>query len=309
MPLDQQVKQYYFAHFDKLAPDKQFHYASRIAAWDGDSCAYDKLRELKEYILPTEYKNDLAGLMKMILATPQTGKRNAHELRQPYFQKYPELYGLHLALFRARHLKAVYGIDAAASLDEVFGKDHLSTLITHLMADKEAVKFLSTFAVNTIYLYDILFAAQMADPKHFIEVAKSYDLKDKSQIQLLIYLYTHCIIGESSFYTQKIPKNKLEVYTSMLAELEKIIGDNFELINLDNKLEFLVCAQICSFNSNLEARIFEECADSISPQGTFLIDVHNQNMQLERQSFAASEHRNVLFIMANLAYQPHSTLV
>lgn len=309
MSLDQQIKQYYFAHFSELPADKQFHYATRIAAWDGDDRAFDKLRQLKEYILPLQYEGNLGELMELVLATPQTGKRNAHKLRQPYFQKYPDLYGLHLALFRARHLKAVYGVNAAESLRGAFGADRLRALIEQLLADKEAIKFLSTFAVNTVYLYGILFGGQTTVPEYFMEVAKGYDLKDKLQIQLLIYLYTHCIIGESNFYTQVIPPNKLDIYTSMLAELENVIDRNFELINLDNKLEFLVCAKICSYKSSLETRIFEECTKSVSPSGVFLIDTQNKNMQVDRQTFEKSEHRNVLYIMANSSYQPHSTLV
>ena len=95
----------------------------------------------------------------------------------------------------------------------------------------------------------------------------------------------------------------------MLDTLEDLIDNNFDKINLDNKLEFLVCARICHYESNLFKRIYEECEKSISPEGIFIIDRHNQNVQKDRSNFTSSEHRNVLFIMSTTEYLPHSTLI
>ena len=136
-----------------------------------------------------------------------------------------------------------------------------------------------------------------------------YDRANKQDIQLLIYLYTHCIIGESNFYTRTVDPRSMNVFTIMLQELEAVISQQFESINLDNKLEFLVCCRICDYQTQLYERIMQECVASISEEGTFLVDRLNTNGQADRSSFEKSEHRNVLFIMSGSAYKPHSTLV
>ncbi len=309
MSLELQIKQYYLDNFSELPEAKRFHYATRLAAWLGEPTAYEELKHLRTYILPERYKDNLSGLMSEVLATEQTGRRNAHDLRQPYFLKYPDLYGLHLALFRIRHLKYVYGIDSTDALLAVFSRQKLDTILNQLVKDDRALRVLSTFAVNTIYLHDLLFGNSLANPRQLLMLADGYDRSNKIGLQLLIYLFTHCIIGESNFYTQDVSEKNLPTYRNMLDQLDQIISDEFENINLDNKLEFLVCARICNYKTSLDEKIFSECEKSISPSGTFLIDMHNHNIQLERQTFVASEHRNVLFIMAKTPYVPHSTLI
>ncbi|MET1033374.1 MAG: hypothetical protein ABWX94_02655, partial [Candidatus Saccharimonadales bacterium] len=122
--------------------------------------------------------------------------------------------------------------------------------------------------------------------------------------------YTHCIIGESNFYTRTIPDYAASIYRDMLTSLEVLITEHFDDINLDNKLEFLVCCRICSYETDLFDRIYEECSKSLSPNGTYLIDTHNgHTAQQNRTSLQASEHRNVLFLLSCSPYRPHSTLV
>jgi hypothetical protein len=95
----------------------------------------------------------------------------------------------------------------------------------------------------------------------------------------------------------------------MLARLEQIITEYFPHISLDNKLEFLVCARICSYQTPLFERIYIECEASLSPEGIFLVDTLNDNRLAGTKTFAGSEHRNVLFIMSGSPYTPHNTLV
>lgn len=309
MELATQVYNYYFTNRQLLSDDKLFHFATRTAAWTGAPESYDLLRQSHDYIVPPN--TSLSDALKAILTAPQTGRRNAHELRQPYFEKYPQLYGAHLALFRVRHLKEVYGIDARPALFEHISKEALIELRDALLADTDALKILSTFAINYCYLLDrvILENDDSLPLDFFLSIGDTYDTTNIEQIQLLIYFYTHCIIGESNFYVKEIPSQLLPTYQAMLAKLEPLIRDNFQRINLDNKLEFLVCARICHFDTDLFAPIYEECEKSISPDGTFLIDIHNENIQNDRNDFVKSEHRNVLFIMSTSEYHPHSTLV
>ena len=308
MELANKVYSYYFDNKHLLEEDKLFHFGTRIAAWTGKPEVYDILRKSRDFIVQPSI--DLTDTLTEIINRPQTGKRNAHELRQPFFNKYPLLYGAHLTLFRVRHLESVYGIDARPALFSVVDKDKLIKLKQDLLNDIPAMMSLSTFAINYLYLLEkIIFNDQNPLPiNDFLEIGYKYKTENIQDLQLLIYFYTHCIIGESNFYTLEIPTDKLPIYHQMLAYLEKIITDNYQKINLDNKLEFLVCARICNFDTKLFDKIYDECDQSISNEGTFIIDIHNQNAQNERNNFARSEHRNVLFIMSSTAYQPHSTL-
>ncbi len=300
---------YYLKNQARLTDDKLFHFATRMAAWRGEEEAFAILKHLAPMI--TRPEQSLQTTLQAIIDTPQSGRRNAHELRQPFFEKYPLLYGAHAALFRVRHLDAVYGIDARQALYDCIPRETLLQLRDDLMNDKQALQILSTFAVNYCYLLTRVVEQDETglDIARFLDAGHDYDLTDKTQVQLLIYLYTHCIIGESNFYTQTIPDDKRSAYITMLQELEPIIEANFESINLDNKLEYLVCAQICDYETRLSAPVYAEVEQSISPEGTFVIDIHNTNVQEDRNDFVKSEHRNVLYIMSTSNYTPHSTLI
>jgi hypothetical protein len=151
MSLSQEIKQYYFERLGELPPDKRFHYASRLAAWEGEARAYSVLRQLRSYIISAD-KPLQAVISEILRQQPHKGI-NAYETRKPFFDKYSGLYGIHSALFRVRHLKAVYGIDALPALFDEIGKQRLDELADKLMTDKAALKTLSTYAVNYLYLY------------------------------------------------------------------------------------------------------------------------------------------------------------
>lgn len=91
----------------------------------------------------------------------------------------------------------------------------------------------------------------------------------------------------------------------MLRYIEALIADNFILINLDNKFEFLVCCKVLGYSSRLSGQIIAEAEQSFSDSGDFLIDKFNENIYPNKNSFELSEHRNVLFIMSSTAY-PHA---
>lgn len=305
MDLAQRIQTHYFDNIAELPNDKQFHFATRMAAWYGDERALTLLRQLRPEILPETMP--LTEVFKEIINREQTGTRNAHERRQPYFTAYPDLYGVHLALFRLRHMKVVYGVDARESFFAIFPETQLRKLCDSLLTNEDAVRNLSTFAINTLYLTrSTALPGYSLSIEQLLEIGtRGYDLTNNEDIQLLIYFYTHCIIGESNFYTLPIPVETLPTYTTMLQKLESIIEQSYKQINLDNKLEFLVCARICNYSSGLAQRIYDECESSISPEGTFLIDVHNSNIQQDRMSFEKSEHRNVLYVMSTSPYTPH----
>jgi hypothetical protein len=301
--LSNSVYEYYVAHFNELTESKQLHFASRLALWSADPFAIRTLGTMRPMVTHNE---DPAAALQAVYAEAQAtihhGSKNAAELRAPYFGRYPQLRGIATVLFRLTFLKTIYSLDARAALFEIFPKDQLDEFFRQLIIDREAVSILSTHAVNVLYLYSriVLEDDSLFDPKVFLEVgAQHYDMSRPLHLQLYIYLYTHCIIGESKFYARKVPERYLATYQQMLDELELCISQNFEGINLDNKFEYLVCCKLIGKKSQLESRIAQEAKDSVSPDGTFLIDVLNKNPQTANSTLDLSEHRNVLFIMAN----------
>lgn len=296
----EQIATYYYKHFDHLPEDKQFHFVSRLSSWNQDEQAIELLNKLAPSFATETIMADLENL----LTNPPAAKINAHELRAPLFAKYPELRGRMLALFRVRHLLYHYNIDVRDILLELVSLNELQTLSDALQADTQAIKILSTYAINYIYLVDeILYPTPARNLDAFatstIALSKSYG-KSAEDSLLLIYLYTHCIIGASNFYQKKILPSETSFanYKTMLDIVEQRIAENFDTINLDNKFEFLVCSKILGTTSTLNAKIVSEAESSISPNGDFVIDTINQAAQSNKTSFADSEHRNVLYIMS-----------
>jgi hypothetical protein len=308
------VRTYYLSHSKALTKDKQFHLYTRLGAWEGNQTALTKLGTMKPAYVPEPPSTEaLATGLKKILKKRPSGSSNATHLRQKYFDAFPTLRATNLALFRVRHLEAVYGIDARPALQTLHPVQELLDLKEQLLADADAMRILSTFAINYIYLVEKIIR-QNSDPTaipldDIYRLSDGYNLDDPTHVQLLIYLYTHCIIGDSNFYTKYVPKPALAVYLRMLDRLAGIISERYDSINLDNKLEFLVCARICGYKTDLFERIQAECDASVSPKGTFLIDTQNTYHQQAKKTFQTSEHRNVLFVMSGSPFVPHKTLV
>jgi len=297
----------YIDNFAALPFDKQFHFASRLYLYSGNT----ETEQILEQLRPEFTHNDSPALafrdiVDAAAASPVHGSKNASELRWPYFEKYPTLKVSVMLLFRLAFLRSIYGIDARTEFFDICPPAELDQLYAELSHDTAAVAILSTHAINLFYLYR-RFALQDEsgiDPADYIAIAHSdYDATDKLHLQLCIYLYTHCIIGESMFYSRQLPETHLPVYQQMIQELEILITDNFTSINLDNKFEFLVCARMVGLTSPLEAAIYDEAAKSISDEGTYLIDKHNDHPQTDNISLDKSEHRNVLFIMSHSPFR------
>lgn len=305
------IREYYYKHIEKLEPSKQFHFASRLAAWTGDPRAYVILRDTQSYLLEDNTSAGRTRTIQNLLTKEQSGRRNAHELRLPFFNKYPDLYGLELAIFRVRHLKYIYDIDTRNNLFELYPKERIDALKNVVINDKEAVKYLSTFAINFCYLTDIVLndTRPSFDIEEIYTIGLTYDTNVIEEVQLLLYLYTHCIIAETNFYIDPLPSTNRLVYLKMIEKAENIIREKFDFITLDNKLEFLVAARICNYQSALADDIYDECKRSISHEGMFIIDKHNKNIRPERQRFEKSEHRNVLLIMSSSTYNPHNIFI
>lgn len=236
---------------------------------------------------------------------------SSYQFRRPFFNKYPSLYGVHSALFRVRHLQVVYDLDVREELFKCISSQKLDDLSSAIVKDNEAMRCLSTIAINFLYLYRamLLGEKEFVVLQHFIDISRAYDQKDIEQLQLFIYFFTHCIIGETSFYLEEIRPQRTQDCIKMLKILERVIDGSFQDIKLDNKLEFLVCCRICGIDSQLFERVYDECQRSLSDEGHFLVDVHNNNAQKGRATFSKAEHRNVLYIMSHSPFNPHSEVV
>lgn len=306
--LSNNVYDYYCSRFAELPLDKQLHFASRLFLWSGDEFGRQKLTKLRGTVTAND---DPQAALKTVyqdaLKTIHHGSKNAAELRAPYFEKYPRLRPLAMVLFRLTFLESIYRVDGRETFFELFSKTEVEKLLTDLLADAEALSILSTHAINVLYLYYrvVLDDGNAFDPALFLRIgAEQYNLDNPIHLQLYIYLYTHCIIGESQFYARPVPAQHLAIYRQMLDELETVIAQRFSEVNLDNKFEFLVCCKLVGKLSALEQRIMAEAEQSVSPDGDFLVDRHNTNPQTANSTFDLSEHRNVLFILANLPHQP-----
>ena len=299
------IKKYYFDGFDSLSLQHQFHFASRLGAWNGLPLACKKLDDIKiKYSTPPDNQTEQKYL-RHLLSAPQTGRRVAHNQRKPYFEKYPELFGIEKALFRVRHLLTVYNIDVRKDFITVYSTASLRKILEELSSDSEALRILSSFAVNVFYLADILFDIHITavTANFWYTTGLSYSFDTNESIQLFIYFYTHCIIADSNFYSRSISTENQIIYTKMILRLEEVIEAHFERISLDNKLEFLVATKVIGSLSSLETRIHNEASQSISDNGFFIIEKLNENVRQDRQTFEKSEHRNVLLIMSDESYQ------
>jgi hypothetical protein len=306
MDLATAVLEYYFTRADELSNEKRFHLANRIVAWNGDMRALQLVESCRDWLVPNPLNDQaVAQLLEQTNrhATSSTSHIIGYSLRRPYFETYPQLLGIEAELFRLRHLQTLYNIGATDSFLRRHSIISLKELERQLIADPSAMRLLSTWAINYIYLLHRIVLKEEGgiDIQALYNLGDGYDLKNDEQIRLFIYLYTHCIIAESNFYTRDLPQTNIAEYRNMITRLEALLANRVPQTSLDTKLEFLVCCRIVNYETGLAQKIYEECAASISPKGTFIVDTHNAFKDNQnKKSFEASEHRNVLFAMSVL---------
>jgi hypothetical protein len=307
MSLPDDIKKYHFQNYDILG-DYKFHFISRLYLWCRDSESASKLDLFKESY---SIQNIESVLRKKIDSAKQDkiSSKNANKLREKFWLKYGEIRGINRILFSMTFAKNIFDNDCIWLLNKFYDINYIESFEKDLMDDQEAIAILSTHAINFFYLYNKVFKLnEGVDSEYFYNIGQSniYNLHNKIHIQLLIYLYTHCIIGETKFYYREIPHAKMDIYIKMIEFLDYLIRLNYFYINLDNKLEFLVCCKILGYTSNLEDFIMNESDVSVSDSGCFIVDKFNLNVQSNNTSFHKSEHRNVLYLMSNYKYDPIS---
>jgi hypothetical protein len=310
MSLRSDVTDYLFSRLDDLPTEKQFHVGNRLAAWQGDARAVAILQQHRSQMIPQPLNEEtLVTAFTRYSEFQPSPTISGYTMRQQYFATYPRLTGIHACLLYLRHLRTVYDIDARTAFAKVVPTQELVDLEAALLADPQAMRLLSTYAINTLYLFHlIVLEDNNLDVQFLYSLGEhGYDTAEPEQLRLLIYLYTHCIIAASNFYTRELPDKNLAIYRAMLQTLEEYIDHSFEHVSLDTKVEFWVCCRVAHYATRLAARIDAECSSSVSPEGTFIIDTHNDFAMLQaKSSFEDSEHRNTLFILSGSEFHPHS---
>lgn len=279
------VRDYYYAHFDKLTPDKKFHFATRMKN-------YFHCDDFEDY-----FKNNMPSAdLKPLLDNNDFSQVNNIKARRPYFLKYDQIYGIDLALFRVNHLLNEYGLDLRQDLVQLVPLERLYRLADDLMLDDGAITTLSTWAVNVICLIETLFPRQCNVVKFLAEKSLSFEYQSSNIDPLLmIYLYTHIILCDSNFYTRQITERALA--KEMLDCCAQIINQNFDNLILDVRIEFLVCSNMTRVDyPKLRTCIAQECYQNLKTS-PYLIDLSRPKSY---HSLNGAEHTNVLFVMSGL---------
>lgn len=310
------VKNYY-NDFSPFLNHKKFHYFSKIFLWSQDKKALQNLNAIKNNYIGKNREETVKKLNQILKDSPlplsSYPLEGKAKLRYPYSKKYPRLKKYLSLLLKNIFANTIYQQDLRPIIIDLVSDQDFLNLYHQLIKDEKAIQAFSTSAIN--YFYSLRYYLRKTDykpdfdPQRFLKIAKQIDhQKNRTKLALKIYLLTHCIIGESYFYSRAIIDKK-ETYLQIIKELEKLIKENFLNISLDNKLEFLVCANILNYDSILKKPINKEAEKSLSNLGNFLVDQHNTYTKelgtKIKNNFIKAEHRNVLYLISDYYYPPN----
>jgi RimK family alpha-L-glutamate ligase len=297
------VKAYCEDNYDFLQ-NYRFHYASRMWLWTKNPTQKKRLSELKNEYLNLK-RGGPAKKINYLLAEKPTKEKMIGDFakREPYFKKYPKLYPLQKILFFNLFAKTIYNKDLSEIIGKIVKDKEIIDLRNKILKDKRAIVTLSTFAINFFYLSSFYLSGKRKsddlEPDYFLGLARQSYLDKPSDSLRILYILSHCIIGESLFYYEKI-SNKEITYLEMIRLMEKIIANNYFEYSLDIKFEFLVCAGLIGHETRLKKIILNEGTKSLSPLGNFIVDtINGDGGNPLKNHLLLAEHRNVLFLMAN----------
>jgi hypothetical protein len=296
------VNKYYWDNFDYLG-DSRFHFASRMHLFLESKNGKRALGKLQKEYIGLSDEETKSKVKELFESNNISSSANEKELRLPLFEKYPMLRTYNRLLFKILFADTIYGKDLRPMAGKYSDKNEMIALKKRLDNNDRDMAILATHGINFIYnLENYLFRnsrkSGFVDPQRYYQLAKNaYVGKLKDKHNLRVYLLTHCILGESRFYSRKITRNK-NIYLQMIGLTEEIIRENYFDVNLDNKLEFLVCAKILNYKSDLAKIIFSEAQRSLCG-GNYLADACNKDVSLKNKNgFKTAEHRNVLYLLA-----------
>lgn len=290
----QKVLLSYKEKITSLSAKKQFHFNSRMFLWTKEMYYKKRVILLKDTLLENldesleNTKNPTAEYSKKFLP-----------LRKSALEKYPWIIRYNVVLFKWLFLKTIFKDDIRKKILSTISEKTLREYAQSLLNDPPSLIMLSTFGINFLYLTrGILQDKNLFHPKQFLDMATKYYASISEHVELELYFFTHCIIGESQFYDKPV-QNNIKVYADMIRASEKILGKHFATISIDNKVELLVAAELCHIKSVLFEKIQKECEENFSEKLGFISEPRKP---IEKQNLGDEEHRNVLYIMSNLKF-------
>lgn len=303
--LYKKVLEEYKNNIDKLTFSDRYHFLHHLYLWERNDWASNKLASIKKEIAGDK-ATVLERLNRQLMQSAIAPVKNAVQLRKKYFAKHPTIQQLNNLLLETLYMKTVFGVDSRSLTPQVTRHLDIPAIFKTLLADSQAVAFLSTYAVNFFYIYDKFYAkTESFKPADILRHADILDKNNPQELLLYFYFVTHCIIGDSLFYAMPISHKYLQTYRSALRKLDEILmSDAYSLLHMDVKFETIVCARMCDLRLKSEAKIYSEGLRSLSTNGHFIVDTHNKSAQENFKDLSSSEHRNVLFLMSYKEYQP-----
>lgn len=303
--LAKQIEQEYFQNFQRLSQASQYHLLNHLYLWNGHEGSARLLPSFKSRFYGDHrlIKNRMTQLYESASNLPI---KNAASLRLPYLTKYPTIRASALVMLDALYAESLFGLDVRPVLSEVLPAD-IESVFQKLQNDSDALFYLSTYGVNFLYLFDRYYGRKNSIETGFmLEVLSSRQLATDQELVLHCYYLTHSIINETLFYSQPISESSAAKFRIHLGTIDKHLRDTTarDMLNLDCKLELLVCAKICTTELTSESAILSEALRSVSKDGVFLVDKHNKAGQVTHSDLSTSEHRNALFLMSQFPLDP-----
>lgn len=308
--------EYYYKNRINQIPSEEFHFNSRLWLWTGDDWARKNLDNLKAAFIG-DNPEEISARIKQIINNKSSKSLSVNQkksYRENSFKKYKKLPLYNALLFKTVFCDSVYDLDLRPYIREQISDKDFINLFYDLINDKDAVRLLSTHAINYFYLLKNYFKGKLSlsslvlvSTDEILRLLPGYKklegkgvISKKDSVKLQIYLLTHAIIGESRFYSRPVRMNR---YVILCKKIERIIAENYFDVTLDNKFEFLVCSKICGYEPEIKSLIEQESVKSISWAGNFMVDTLNSNRSsLTSHCLRSSEHRNVLYLMSQKDY-------
>lgn len=305
------VESYYKNRIDQISSE-EFHFNSRLWLWTGDEWSRNNLDNLRSYFIG-ETPEEISDRVKKIIDNKSNNQLSVNQkksYRKDSFEKFSKLPMYNALLFKTVFCDSVYDLDIRPYIREQISDKEFIDLFNELINDRDAVRLLSTHAINYFYLLKNYFKDKLSmsglvlvSSEEILKFLPGYKkledkgvISEKDSIKLQIYLLTHAIIGESRFYSRQVRSSS---FMELCKKTEQIISDNYFDVSLDNKFEFLVCSKICGYQPVIKRMIEQEAVKSISWAGNFMVDTLNANNNSRTSHcLRSSEHRNVLYLMS-----------
>lgn len=291
-------KNYISIFEDYLPVEKRLHFWSRLYLWTGDESYLKCLESIKEDVCGNNAEQIRKRILQLIEEADEDRRRMMSKkatLRRKYYLDNSELGKANNLLFFWLMAKIIYGVEIRDYIKDVLSDEKITALVLKLSGDEKAVRYLSTAAVNFLYLSAEYLDLPKPDSKELVRILVGETKFEKEHLRTAIYLLTHIVICESLFYFRPVDGEKLR---EVVICAEKLIKSNYFTVSLDMKFEFLVCCQMTNHMSGLRKIILTEAEWSLSPLGNFLVDTHNDWKNRHSHKLAQAEHRNTLYLMA-----------